>query len=43
VVARALERLEHQSALDRHPLAAVPNALVYVHYRNSLATTCTLQ
>ena len=43
VVLRALQRFEHQPALDRHALAARANVLADLHYRNSLATTCTLQ
>ena len=43
VMLRALERFEHHAALDRHALAARANVLADLHYRNSLATTCTLQ
>src|SRR6266850_1730729 len=43
VMLRALERFEDQPALYGHPLAALADPVSDVHYRNSLATTCTLQ
>jgi hypothetical protein len=43
VMPRALKGREDQAPLDRHTHATGVDPLLDLHYRNCLATTCTLQ